>query len=98
MTDKITAQVRVKPLEWALGSYVSKDDDGGPLEGVPVKLAAWRAKGYTIIRQRHQSGLWILRTPGGEGQIASHDVNVCKAAAQAHFLAAFAAAKAVQYG
>lgn len=53
-------QTHVKTLEWVEGSFISDDDDNGPLEGVPVEIKTWSAGPYRIIRQRHEDGLFIL--------------------------------------
>jgi len=79
------AQVRVKALEWREGTYTTTDDDGGPMEGIPRKLYAWRSEGYTIIRQSGADGLFILRGKAdGVGLIVA-TLEKAKAAAQADY-------------
>lgn len=69
-------------LAWEKGTYVSTDDDNGPMEGIPVELKAWRAGPYTIIRQRSKDGLFLLRGhSSGLGLMASR-LSEAKAAAQ----------------
>lgn len=58
--EQPTPQQHVKTLEWVEGSFISDDDDNGPLEGVPVEIKTWSAGPYRIIRQRHEDGLFIL--------------------------------------
>jgi hypothetical protein len=74
----------VKPLEWVKGFYETRDHDDVN-KNWPYNLQAWRAEGYLIIYQGAPHGLYVLRTPTGENQVASHDLNIVKAAAQADY-------------
>lgn len=57
-------------LAWTKGTYTTTDGDGGPMEGVPRHLEAWRAGPYTIIKQEGPDGMFILRgTSNGIGQV-----------------------------
>lgn len=72
-------------LDWVKGFYETRDHDDVN-KNWPYNLQAWRAEGYLIIYQGAPHGLYVLRTPSGENQVASHDLNITKAAAQADFL------------
>ena len=54
-------EVKVKPLVWEEAPHMTTDDDGGPRQGIPHNLRSWVAGPYTIIRQKHPSGLFIVR-------------------------------------
>lgn len=75
----------LKPLEWVEGTYVSTDDDGGPMDGIPVSLKAWRAGPYTIIRQRYEDGLFLLRGKSDGIGLAVALLETAKAGAQADY-------------
>lgn len=74
--------VSVKPLEWKLGVYVSTDDDGGPLEGIEHNINSWRSGRYLIIRQRAESGLYIVRGLSSGLGLAVPRLSQAKLAAQ----------------
>ena len=76
---------KVKPLEWVEGTYTTTDDDNGPMEGRQIRLWAWRADIYTIIRQRGPDGLYVLRNKSdGIGAVVP-TLEAAKAAAQADY-------------
>lgn len=77
--------VRVKPLVWQEGTDTTTDDDNGPMEGIPRKLQAWRAGGYTIIRQDGPHGLFILKGKSDGIGLIVHTLEAAKAAAQADY-------------
>lgn len=81
-----TLEVRLpgmKTLKWRQGAYITTDDDNGPMEGIPRRLHAWRAGPYTIIRQRGEDGLFILRGLSKVGPSVFPDISRAKDAARA---------------
>ncbi|NBT32736.1 MAG: DUF550 domain-containing protein [Rhodobacteraceae bacterium] len=86
------AAVQVKPLVWIKTNYISTDDDGGPMEGVPRSLSAWKSYPYLIIRQLGEHGLFILHGKSdGIGLVVSK-LSEAQAAAQADYEARIRAA------
>lgn len=75
----------IRQLEWVLTRYTTTDDDGGPREGIPRKLNAWKADRYLIIKQDSLNGLFILKGDEGRVGLATAYLKTAKAAAQADY-------------
>ena len=73
---------RVKPLVWVSCTVDGEieDRDGSMLHPVPAIVSGQ----YQITRQYYNDGLWVLKTPDGKGQIASHRIADTKVRAQIH--------------
>ena len=76
------ARPKVKPLEWVEGTYITTDDDNGPMEGRQIGLWAWRTDIYTIIRQRGPDGLYVLRNKSDGIGVVVSTLEDAKAVAQ----------------
>lgn len=85
-SDTLAARgLRVRKMEWEAGTYTTTDDDGGPREGSPRRLFAWRSHPYLIILQDGDRGMYILRGKSdGIGLVVS-TLEAAKAAAQSDY-------------
>jgi hypothetical protein len=85
-------------LKWKQGVHTTTDDDNGPMEGVPRDLLAWRAGGYTIIRQEGPDGRYILTGRRNGIGLAVPNLADAMAAAEADCAPAPSYAEGRRYG